>query len=634
MMVASIFLLLIVLLVCCFLPIFVIFHDRARALTFAHIWLYTAIGMGFLGVYGILCKFLGIDMRFSALPGVLIAIYGFKKYPLSYFIPQISFAGIKTVGAVCAIIASAISFAYIFITGVMMGTGSYPPVFFNVDTPYYLGQIHGLIRYDAWPPLSLSFLGGASGYHYGTQSVCAVISTLTGIAPHTAVFLVFMPLVQLAIISAVWLIVGNLKSNLNSSAHWWGISFLLFTTSYYPVYPVIYSIYKTLSQASLHWVVNSILSLAQDPLTFQQASYPMLSTHFGYLLAFGSIYCLQNYSSKVSRIFLALIVGIAIVFKSPIYVTLIFGFGSWTLYELLKTRRLSLLWPLILSIGVALCLNLIAKPGGDSSSWVFVPSQYFLENNERILDTIGTFLLYALPGLLLVIGWRKNNFIQKYSWMYPAAFIVPVLLFIKFFNLSIRGEFYSHIYQILTVMPAFIAMFSIALVFENWHKLSKLRQRAVITMMILIILLPFVHRGAYTGIIIFAPERGYQYAENYMAAEALANIPILNSVVVTNDFRYPLKNYHKVKDLRQMQLPALFGHQMYATNFKYERFDDSDRRLALQYRFRNDAWDPELENIAQEEGWTHLIIHRLSPYAENIPLHLIFENSEYRVYEF
>ena len=593
-----------------------------------------AIGMGFLGVLGILCKFLGIDIRFSVLPVTLIAIYGLKKYPLSFLVPQISFAGIKTVGAAFAIAASVISFTYIFITGVMMGIGSYPQVFFNVDTPYYLGQIHALIRFDTWPPLSLSYLSGANGYHYGSQSVCAVLSTLTGIAPHTTAFLVYMPIVQLAIISAVWLIVGNLRSNHNNSSHWWGIPFLLFTTSYYPVYPILYSVYKTLSQSSLDWVINSTLSLAQDPLTFQQGNYPMLSTQFGYLLVFGSIYCLQNNPSKISRIFLALIVAIAIVFKSPIYVVLIFGFGSWTLYELLKTRRLSILWPLILSIAVALCLYLIAKPGGDSSHWVFVPSQYFLGNKKRILDTMGTFLLYALPGLFLVIGWRKNKFIKRYSWLYPTAFIVPVLLFMKFFNLSIKGEFYSHIYQFLAVMPVFIAMFTISLVLENWHRLNLVRQRAVLTMMILIILLPFIHRVAHTGITILTPDRGYQYTENYLAAEALSNVPIMNSVIVTNDFHYPLKNYYKAKDLRQMQFPALFGHQLYATNFKYERFEDSDKRLALQYRFRNDPWDPELENIAQEEGWTHLVIYLLAPHPENIPLRFVFENSEYRVYEF
>jgi hypothetical protein len=136
----------------------------------------------------------------------------------------------------------------------------------------------------------------------------------------------------------------------------------------------------------------------------------------------------------------------------------------------------------------------------------------------------------------------------------------------------------------------------------------------------------------HTFIPLVAPEYGHEYVDNRPLAEALATIPVNGSVIVTNDFRYPAENY--TKDLRQAQFPALFGHQAYAINFVYERYPDSRKRLALQQRFRNPEWDPELERIAGRLGWTHLVIRRAAPHPKEIPLPLVFENEAYQVYEF
>lgn len=625
MIVISLFLLAMILIVCCFLPVLIIFHDRARTLTFAHTLFYLGVGMGFLGVFGMICKFAGIDMRFSVLPGAFIAIYGFKKYPISFFLPQISFSGIKNVGVIFAIAASAIRFIYIFIAGILMGTGPYPSVFLSVDTPYYLSHIHALIRYDTWPPMSLSFLDGSFGYHYGSQSICAVLSLLTGIAPHTITFILYTPIIELAIISTIWLIVGNLRSEKNSIIYWWGIPFLLYLT-YYRIHVLKY-ICELLWNLSFNEAAYNALLFVKET----RSGYPMLGNHLAVLLVLGGIYCLQSYSSKVSRIFLALLVGIAIVYKSPYFVVLLFGFGLWTLFEVLKTRRLSLLYPLLISLVVALCLYIMVKPSGDHS-FVFVPFQYFLGSKKSILKTLGSLLLFASPGLLLVILLRKKIKFNRQTWMYPVAFIFSTLIFLQLFGLSRDGNLSQDIYQVIDVLPIFAALFTLSLVAINWYKFSKILKWIITTMIILLTILPLGDRVRYIGVLLSTPEQGHEYADNHMLAEALATIPISNSVIVTNDFRYPAENY--IRDLRQMQFPSIFGHQTYASNFAYERYEDSDRRLDLQYRFRNDLWDPDLEIIAQEEGWTHLVIHRVSPHVEDVPLLLIFENSEYRVYKF
>lgn len=620
----SVLLLLTVLLGCCYLPVAFLFHEKNRPLTFAHVWLYLAAGMGLLGIAAILCRYLGLDMRFGVLPGISMTIFGLIKNRLSGCMPRMSLTGLKDPGAVFALCASMISFSYIFIFGLYMGLGPYPAVFYNVDTPYYLGQIHALLRYESWPPPSLSFLGGAKGYHYGSQAVCAVLAKLSGLAPHTVAFLVYMPVVQLAVISTVWLIAGNLEKKI--SFRWWCIPFLLFS-SYYPLYRVLKALIRSSSCAEIY---AALFLLGEEPQIFC-AQYPMLSSLFGIFLSLAVIYCLQNYASNVTSGFLALLVGMAIIFKAPAFVALFCGFSLWTLIEVLKTKKLSLLGYPAFSLVVALGLYLVARPAG-SATWVLKPSEFFLGSAEKVVDSLGTYLLYMLPGLLLLIFRRKKTAIFSQAWRYPVVFIIPMLIFLQLFGLLTSRGLSGNIYQVLSTMPFFAAMFTITLIMDNWTRLSKLKQGAVLTLTILITLPPFLHQAAHAGILLISPEKGHEYADNRMLAEALAYIPVGDTVIVTNDFRYPAQNY--ARDLRQFQLPAIFGHQMYASNFKYERYEDSERRLALQYRFRNKTWEPELEHIAAEEGWTHLVIHRLSPHAADIPLALIFENSEYRVYKF
>jgi hypothetical protein len=60
------------------------------------------------------------------------------------------------------------------------------------------------------------------------------------------------------------------------------------------------------------------------------------------------------------------------------------------------------------------------------------------------------------------------------------------------------------------------------------------------------------------------PASGNDFVDNRSLAEALAVIPTHGTIIVTNDLRYPAGNF--TRDDRQMQIPALFGHQAFAVN--------------------------------------------------------------------
>jgi hypothetical protein len=107
------------------------------------------------------------------------------------------------------------------------------------------------------------------------------------------------------------------------------------------------------------------------------------------------------------------------------------------------------------------------------------------------------------------------------------------------------------------------------------------------------------------------PSTGHEYVNNILIADALKEIPINSSLIITNDFRYPADNY--IRDLRQLQLPAIYGHQLYASNWIYSgnrHVTDAYQRLSEQRLIRATDWNPIIYTLAKEHGWTHLLLDK------------------------
>jgi hypothetical protein len=628
-MLISFVVLVLVLIGCCYLPIFTIFHDHSRRVSLAQSWMYMTVGLGSLGMLVIWAKAAGVDMKASVLPGGLVSMYALIRYGRNC-LPQVRVP--KWDGhTLAALIISAIYFLHILIPGILMGRGNYPPVFFSVDTPFYLGQIHALIRSDAWPPISLSSLGVSFGYHYGAQSVCALLASLTGFTPHASGFLIFMPITTLGILSVAWLIIQ--RNGTERCLLWIGLLFLLFA-SYYQIGRILTTFYRGIYQTVFHAELLAIprglfSSFLLNPEMFS-SFYPMPSSQFGFFIAIALISCLQHIFDASHQRLAAFIVGILMIFKSPDFLSMGLGFGVWIVYEIYRTHNVKLLLSPLTALLIGIILYGISKPG-ESLALIIAPWQ-LIRAKSRFTNIVGSIMIYTLPVWVKVksqASFTKNNAVHY--WF----FIVPVLLVNNIFGLVRTQDhslYNSPLFETTHLIPVFLGMSVFAFLQGNWAIFTR-HIRAILSVVIVIItLLPFSHQLLHTCILLVAPEYGHEYVNNKPLAEALATIPVNGSVIVTNDFRYPAENYKK--DLRQTQFPALFGHQMYAVNFLYERYPDSQKRLKLQQRFRNPAWDQELETLAQQLGWTHLVIRRAAPHPREIPLPLIFENDMYQVYVF
>jgi hypothetical protein len=183
--------------------------------------------------------------------------------------------------------------------------------------------------------------------------------------------------------------------------------------------------------------------------------------------------------------------------------------------------------------------------------------------------------------------------------------------------------------QILHPVPFLLHAFVLSLASRRWLRLGAGR-RATFFLLLAMLIVPVVTAaGHYSLRLLRDPESGTDYVDNRLLAEALAAIPETGTIVVTNDLRYPAGNF--ARDDRQMQIPALFGHQAFAVNYAHEAVEE---RRALQQLLQQPEWTEAIMEAARTHRWTHLLIHKNYVHPTPIPLEQTFENEAYAVFRF
>jgi hypothetical protein len=186
--------------------------------------------------------------------------------------------------------------------------------------------------------------------------------------------------------------------------------------------------------------------------------------------------------------------------------------------------------------------------------------------------------------------------------------------------------------QVLHPVPFVLHAFALSLASRRWDRLGR-RWRAAFMLAIALVTVPVAASAAhYSRLLLEDPARGNDFVDNRPLADALAVIPTRDTTVVTNDLRYPAG--HFARDNRQMQIPALFGHQAFAVNYVYEVYAFSGERRELQTLLQAPEWSAAVEDAARRHRWTHLLIRKDAAHPDPIPLERIFESDLYSVFRF
>jgi hypothetical protein len=533
-------------------------------------------------------------------------------------------------GALAAL-AAALVVAPVFMASLRMAPGDSPPVFFNVDVPYFLEKVHALVRTDTYPPESLGVAGGRPAYHLGVHGVAALISRASGLAPHQATFLLVLPLLACASVAAAVLLWRALAPAFPA---WLALPLVLTAVPslWYPFWLIVGPALAAAVRA------GSLEPLAPlfgnfEPWGVVSMTGQNLGAQFLVVAALGAIAAVPARGWRLP----VFLVGTAVLFKAPTGVALAAGFALLQAVRATQMRSLRPLVPLAAAAAVfaATYGAFWILPGNPIEYRTELFPLFHLRNlqEQGRLTAFGADLAWLLlPALVLLPAAVGHGASRTLPLLFCAAAPLVVANSLRAIDLRPgRGIDYDWL-QVMMPMPLLVRAFVIAIAAQAWMHVGGAARAVFVAAVLLAVVPSLVQAARYAGVLVANPAQGHEFVDNRAIAEALRAIPVEKTLVVTNDLRYPAEGY--ARDHRQLQIPALFGHQAFAVNYTYEEYSFSRERLALQNLLRAETWTAAIEDAALRYGWTHLLIRKDYAHPQRIPIVRIFDNDQYSVFRF
>ena len=332
------------------------------------------------------------------------------------------------------------------------------------------------------------------------------------------------------------------------------------------------------------------------------------------------------------------LIGIGILVKTSAGVALVAGFLLVELWQAVAARRFRPSMPAAAVIGVfaATYLTFWAAP---SVAPEFAIEPFALFHLSRVIERealtgfVADLVWMFLPILIVVLSRVRDAGQQSLPLLLYG--LAPFIVVNVTRSIDVRpggGGASDDWLQVLLPVPFVLHAFALGVASRRWAGLRPGLRAAFLFVLVLTILPTVLVAGRYARVLIVDHQEGHEFVDNRAIAAALAAIPTDGTIIVTNDLRHPAQRFSR--DNRQMQIPALFGHQAFAVNFAYEVFEFSRERHALQPLLQAEQWSDAIDEAARLYGWTHLLIRRDYAHPASIPLEQIFVNEFYEVYRF
>ncbi len=492
-----------------------------------------------------------------------------------------------------------------------MGYGDYPTMFFAADTPYFLQQVHSLSRSHSYPPPSLEVWNFAYPYQYGMQSFVSLLEKFTGMKAHTLMFAVIMPLVEFSIAVIAFDICRRICKAQGMAI----IALLVFLFGYRQYYPG---------------------HLLDDFWTFLTSverfgfRYPSITSSAGMLILLSILRCLLDFDSPRMRRAAVWLVGLMPLFKLPYVVAA--GSGLALIYSIQYMRKRDP--ALIIELAVAACmagLSILVFFQGETVHRYLLAMDFlgFMAMTRTYQHETFAVLLTIL--LAIRFTTRASPWPAKARELLLFS-VAPLLLFLP---ISYRALNDFQIFDPLLHLSALLCGNLIALTWLNKNHSGIAGLLAGTITSFFLVIPGLISSVNHSVIVATTPERGHEFTDNRLVADALLHIPVANTLTITNDLRYPANNFRR--NNRQFQLAGIFGYQNFASNLVYggDRLVNRPVYEAAINLFRRATWPAdEISAFISVVPVTHLLIHKEFQHAKDIPLELIYSNERYAVYRF
>ena len=520
------------------------------------------------------------------------------------------------------------------ITAFRMAPGEFPPAFYNADTPYFLEKVHALLAADGYPPPSLSNLGGVRTYHFGTHAMTALIARASGLLPHHALFLIVLPLLVAGVAASAVAAARQVSASLPRT-----LAVPLLLVSVPPL-------------TVTHWGelgphLRALATSAWDSASIPSPLGPYelwgivsnegqnLGGDFVILASIAAIAAAPQMGWRLP----AFLVGTAVLIKTTTGLALLAGFGLAESWRAIAGRRL-VVSPQLLLTGAVFGLTYLffwVLPQLDSEFRLEIFPLYHLRyiaiDRGSLPGLLVDLVWLLLPVLVVLVAARGIARGDRASLFLYALAPLVVVNTIRMIDIrpGMAGPDEDWL-QLLHTTPFFLHALALSLASQSWARLRR-GWRVAFAITVALVIAPVAASAAhYSQLLLREPARGNDFVDNRALAEALRVIPARGTILVTNDLRYPADDF--ARDNRQMQIPALFGHQTFGVNYAYEVFAFSGERRQLQALLQRPDWSDAILDAARVHGWTHLVIHKDAVHPAPNPLERVFENEAYAVFVF
>jgi len=553
----------------------------------------------------LLSKLLGTGLIFYlVLPALAAVLYVVRRSTL-----RIALEGPPREAA-WALIVSALASLPVWIMGWRMGWGEFPAVFFAADSPFFLQQVYALMRTDSYPPPSLEMLGFSFNYHYGIQAFAALASVLTDVKPHFTLFAVIEPLLELLTGLLVYDICRRLTGR-----HGLALACLVLFLFGSRQYLVNY-----FGAAGWEFITRA------EHFNFRFPNPPNVA---GLLVALCAVRCALDFERRSMRMAALFFMCMLPVFKIPYLIPISAGLAFVYLYELRERFRPGLL-PEIAGAALlsTLCYLIFAMSPATTRATAefkvlgFVEMSLPWQNETLLILSVLAVLAAAATRQGLSESMRRLLIVALAPYLLFALCEVEIKNQEQIFDLGIR----------LVGLSAFVYLAS-AWAARDGHSPA---MRAVAAALLIGLTAPgLLSWATHVHVVTAHPDRGHEFTDNRSLAEALRRVPLDDTLLVTNDLRYPAN--HFLRDFRQFQLAGLFGHRNLASNLAYGGLKPEEvaRFVGITRSFQWKSWpEDQISHLRRTYPVTHLLIHKNYPHADAIPLQLVYENRDYAVYRF
>lgn len=558
-------------------------------------------------------------------PGALIATAVWLRGRAAFWWPhpvvRFTWDGVAA-GILAAILVSPIAITFFY-----MAPGSFPPVFYNIDTAYFMEKVHALVAANSYPPESLSNVGIRRTYHYGTQAMAALISRSSGLLPHHALFLIVLPLLTAGVVAAAVAVARSISPALPRSVT---VPLLLIST------PSLAGVSFWHTFGPQLWT-SITRGFSIDGLVGEYGLWGILSNEGqnigGDFLILGSVAGIAA-APSLGWPLPAFLIGSSILVKTPAGVALFAGFVLAEAWQAVRAKHFrpspQMLMAAAVFIATGVAFFLVSF---ESNFRVELFPLFYLRQivGRGILLGVVLDALWLFLPVLIVLSARVTD-PDKRSAPLLAMAIAPFLIVNTTRMDNTRaggGGTGDDWFQMLHSVPFLLHAFALSVASRRWGGLGRQRRAAFLLTVALMIVPVAAAAARYSLQLLRNPEGGHEFADNRSLAEALAVIPTNGTIIVTNDLRYPAQNF--TRDYRQMQIPALFGHQAFAVNYAHEAVEE---RRELQELLQRPEWSDAILEAARMHRWTHFVIRKDYVHPTPIPLEQLFENQFYAVFRF